>query len=150
MVTLISQSLPAEQFVRIHVSGDFYNQNYFDAWCSVARIYANRTFYAYTKSLTFWVARLSTIPTNFVLTASKGGRYDDLIAKHNLKYAEVVYTEADAAAKGLEIDHDDYHAIIGTKPFALLLHGGQPAKSLASKALSVLKKQGIGGYPRKR
>ena len=36
---------------RIHESGDFFNQPYFDAWVEVAKALPNTTFYAYTKSL---------------------------------------------------------------------------------------------------
>ena len=53
----------------------------------------------------------------------------------------VVYTEEDALARGLEIDHDDSHCL-GTKPFALLVHGSQRAGSDASKALAQRKKEG--------
>ena len=55
-----------------------------------------------------------------MLQASKGGREDDLIAKHGLKYAEVVWSGAEAASKGLAVDVDDYLAAYGSKPFALL------------------------------
>jgi len=76
-----------------------------------------------------------------------GGRYDALIHKHRLRYARVVFSEAEAEAEGLEIDHDDslaadpYHG-----PFALLLHGTQPPKSEASKALVQLRRKGWQGY----
>jgi hypothetical protein len=57
------------------------------------------------------------------------------------RIAYVVYTEEEAAARGLEIDHDDSHCL-GSKPFALLVHGSQRAGSEASKALSQRKKEG--------
>jgi len=140
---LINESLP-EYFniCRVHIGGDFFSQAYFDAWLEVAKSNPNRKFYAYSKSLNFIVKRLAEIPSNFYITASRGGRYDNLIAEYNLKCAEVVFTEQAAKDKGLEIDHNDTHAL-GDKSFALLLHGQQPAKSLASKALSTLKKSGI-------
>jgi len=68
------------------------------------------------------------------LTASVGGRHDSLIDELKLKYAKVVYHPSEAVNLGLEIDHDDSHAMYGTKPFALLLHGTQPAKSIAAVA----------------
>ena len=58
------------------------------------------------------------------------------------RVAYVVYTEQEAAEyRGLEIDHDDSHCF-GDKPFALLVHGSQPAGSEASAAISQRKKDG--------
>ena len=53
---------------------------------------------------------MANIPNNLVLTASRGGSQDELIEKHNLREAVVVYSEEAAAEKGLEIDSDDSHA----------------------------------------
>jgi hypothetical protein len=55
--------------------------------------------------------------------------------------AYVVYTEEEAATRGLDIDHDDSHCL-GDKPFALLVHGSQRAGTEASKAISQRKKDG--------
>jgi hypothetical protein len=145
MASLISESLPEDAtVVRIHVGGDFFNEDYMAAWIMVALLNPEKTFYAYTKSLNYWVSLQAEIPANFKLNASKGGRHDNLITQHNLKYAEVVYTEAEAAQKGLEIDHDDSHAFLKDQSFALLIHGVQPAGSVAAQALKDLK--GVGSY----
>lgn len=150
MVKLLIASIPAKaMIVRVHVAGDFFNQTYFDAWMKVAEIKKNVIFYAYTKSLPYWVAKKNEIPSNFKLTASKGGKHDNLIAEHNLKFAEVVYTEQEAIEKNLEIDHTDELAFKSDKSFALIIHGTQPAGSAASKALQVLRKQGKNGYNKK-
>jgi hypothetical protein len=151
---IIAQLPKKATIVRIHVGGDFKTQAYFDAWVEVAKRTPNVLFYAYTKSLPFWVARLDVLKTveNFVLTASRGGFKDGLIDKHNLRETVVVYSEAEAAKLGLEIDHDDSHAAdprLRDNNFALLIHGTQPPGSLASKALSVLKKSGWSGYSNK-
>jgi hypothetical protein len=147
MVDLINKSIPAKaNIVRVHVSGDFFNQNYFDAWMKVATLNPDKIFYAYTKSVPYWVERIDKIPNNFNLTASKGGRMDNMIENYNLKFAEVVFSEEEAETKGFKIDHDDSLAIFSKDSFALLLHGSQPAGSVASKALSTLRKKGISGY----
>lgn len=148
MVDLIQRSLPIHaRYLRIHVGGDFYNQIYFDAWLETAKRNPGIVFYAYTKSLKYWVARLNEIPNNFRLTASRGGYWDNLIEEHNLRSAEVVFSESEANIRGLEIDHDDSHAYgDDPKSFALLLHGAQKAGSVAAKALQALRKLGIGGY----
>lgn len=76
--------------VRIHASGDFFSQDYFDMWLDTCRRYPNVEFWAYTKSLPFWVKRLDEIPENLTITASRGGKFDDLIEKHDLKNVRVV------------------------------------------------------------
>ena len=78
---------------------------------------------------------------NLILTASRGGHFDSKIEENAFKCAEVVFSEQEATDKGLEIDHDDWHAAFGKESFALLLHGVQPKGSEASKALSEIKKQ---------
>lgn len=148
MSSLISLSIPSKaNVVRIHVAGDFFSQSYFDAWMSVARSNPDILFYAYTKSLHFWIARHGQIPANMVLTASRGGRKDDLIEQHNLREARVVFSEEEAESLGMEIDHDDSHAMKTGPSFALLIHGVQPAGSKAASAKRLLK--GNGSYPRK-
>jgi len=123
--------------VRVHVGGDFFNQNYFDAWMSAAKHFPKLNFYAYTKSLNYWVRHLDSdfIPENFQLTASDGGRYDHLIMQHGLKTVRVVMHPEEAEVLELEIDHDDSHAMdpeVGN--FALLLHGTQQAGTPAAAA----------------
>lgn len=145
--SLIIASIPAKaKVIRLHVGGDFKTQAYFDAWLLVAKSRPDIVFYAYTKSLPFWVKRLGEIPTNFVLTASYGGYKDELISQHNLRYAKVVYSEAEARKLKLPIDHDDSHAVKPTGNFALLIHGIQPKGSEAAKAKRKLK--GKGSYHR--
>ena len=144
MVELLTMSIrPSYAPLRIHVGGEFFNQMYFDAWCEYARQNPNRIFYAYTKSLPYWIARLDSIPSNLSLTASRGGRMDHLINEHGLKEAVVVFSEEEAEKLGLEIDHDDSHAVENNgESFALLLHGTQQAKSPASAAIKAMKLNG--------
>jgi hypothetical protein len=149
MASALLAPLPYTSILRLHVAGDFFNQRYFDAWIKVASARPHVRFYAYTKSLNLWVARLGSIPENLVLTASMGGRYDPLIAEHNLRYARVVFSESEAIELGLPIDHDDSHAVNPGSSFATLLHGTQRAGSAASSALTRLKKSGFTGYNRK-
>jgi len=105
-------------------------------------------FYAYTKSLKFWIQAdaKNLIPDNLVLTASRGGRLDDLIESYNLRETIVVHSEQEAWDKGLEIDHDDSHAANPNsrdKDFALLIHGTQAKGSTAAEALKILKRNKV-------
>lgn len=143
---ILASLLPMARFVRIHSSGDFFNQAYFDAWVEVARRRPKTRFYAYTKALPFWIKRKATVPKNLVLTASYGGTHDRLIEEHGLRYAKVVYSEKEAKTLGLQIDHDDSHAMKNGRSFALLIHGTQPINSAAGEALKTLHRNGVFGY----
>lgn len=152
MAHLLKVSMPDNLGIcRIHVAGDFFNRNYMEAWTLVARSNPDRLFYAYTKSLQYWLDLRNDIPDNLVLTASYGGRDDHLIATKGLRSATVVFSEAEADRLGAEIDHDDSHAArpsLRDQSFALLLHGTQPAGTEAATALKELK--GKGSYNRKK
>jgi hypothetical protein len=151
MYEIIQKSLPKDAtIIRIHVGGDFFSKNYFQSFIKIAKNNPNIIFYAYTKSLNYWVELINEIPSNLKLNASRGGKSDHLIDEYNLKSAEVVFSEQEAIDKGLEIDHDDTHAFKQDKSFALLLHGVQPAGTEASKALQILKKEEKGSYNREK
>lgn len=146
MASVIQASIPnGAGYIRVHVSGDFWSEKYFLAWLNVALNNPLKMFYGYTKATPFMVQFKKLIPSNFRFTASKGGTCDSLIGKHKLRSAEVVFSVKEAEEKGLEIDHDDSHAIKAEKSFALLLHGTQPAGSVAGKAWQTIKTT-IGGY----
>lgn len=146
MAELIHRSLPGAHYenIRVHADGDFYSADYFMAWMSVASRHPERIFYAYTKSLQIWIKYKALVPPNFVLTASKGGKWDLQIPIHGLRYAEVVYHPEEAEKLGLQIDHDDGIARDANAPsFALLLHGQQSTGSEAGAALKRMKKENI-------
>jgi len=103
--------------IRIHASGDFFSQAYFDMWLEIARENPNVEMWAYTKSLNYWVRRISSIPANLTLTASMGGRHDQLIAEYRLKHAIVVKNKSEAL---LPIDYNDDYARIPNQSFYLL------------------------------
>ena len=138
LADLIIDSLPKCDIVRVHVGGDYFSKEYLEAWIEVAKRKPDVVFYSYSKSLTFMAEY--ALPENLILTASRGGKYDELIDLHGWKEAVVVYSEEEAAEKGLDIDHDDEHAAFGKDDFALLIHGTQPKGSMASQALQVIKR----------
>ena len=136
---LICKSLPEKfDIMRVHVGGDYFSVVYLQAWIEVAKRNPDKVFYSYSKSLPMFAE--FALPDNLVLTASRGGKYDELIDLHGWKEALVVYSEQEAIDKGLEIDHDDTHAAFGKENFALLIHGTQPKGSVASQALQAIKK----------
>ncbi|MCP3697552.1 MAG: hypothetical protein GY920_03155 [Aliivibrio sp.] len=104
--------------IRVHGSGDFFSQSYFDCWIDIALQNPEKEFWAYTKSLKYWVRRITEIPDNLVLTASVGGTDDYLISDHNLKHVVVVASDKDTL---LPIDtNDDLARDPSIKCFALI------------------------------
>lgn len=161
IAALILASLPRDRrgnfklkLVRIHIGGDFFCFNYLLALVIVARICESTRFYCYTKSLHF-VRDLDCDASdlgNLRINLSVGGLFDALIpelVKRGFATATVVFSEAEAESKGLEIDHKDNLAAYGNAPFALLLHGPQEKGSEAAEAMKALRKAGKSGYSRK-
>ena len=146
MVEFLMAEMPKNLGIcRIHVAGDFFSPKYFSAWMRVAEMNPSRLFYAYTKSLPYWVNNLEVIPDNLILTASYGGRRDDMIVEYNLRSAKVVFSYEEADMLGLEVDHDDTHAanpFWATSDFALIIHGIQPKGSIAANAKKRLEENG--------
>lgn len=147
MRDLIMRSLPDKSRwleMRIHVGGDFFNLSYFRAWVAVARHHSDKTFYAYTTSghlfEPFLEAEPEGLPENFRLTGSMAGKFTTRYSQLTDATAQIVLHPEDT---DLPIDHDDSHAKEGDHPFALLVHGAQPAGSPAAAALKRLKGEGI-------
>jgi len=112
--------IPEEcKHIRIHSSGDFYRQEYFDLWLSLAWSRPDVRFWAFTKSLLFWMARMNSIPKNLILTASYGGKFDELIDQYKLKSAKV-YSKVEDVPAGTPIDTNDDYARTPGVSFALL------------------------------
>lgn len=106
--------------VRIHDSGDFYSQSYFDAWCDIAAAFPSIVFYAYTKSLFLDIAKA---PTNFRITQSLGGKFDKLV-KLGRSHARIFATdEARIAAGYVDGNVNDRPAIDGVQRIGLVYHG---------------------------
>lgn len=129
MAALIERSLKragawdTKSVLRLHSSGEFFTASYLDAWIDVARATPSNRYYAYTKAVGWVVARRDRIPTNLAITMSRGGTQDELISRFNMKESIVVGSEEEAAALGLDVDHDDSHALFGAENFALIIHG---------------------------
>ena len=144
MATSLLEALPTKaDVVRIHIGGDFYNEAYFKAWVQVALARPRVHFYAYTKSIAYWLNSRDSIPDNLVLQASLGGSQDTIALMNRLKTARVVYHPNEADRLGIEIDHDESHAVKGSASFALLIHGTQPKGSNASRAIKRLKREQV-------
>jgi hypothetical protein len=148
IVDLIDDSIQVNRakstkLIRIHESGDFFSFEYLLAWLEVAERNPDLKFYCYSKSLEYFVDL--ELPSNFYFTASKGGKFDQLIDQFE-RYSVVVENEEEALSLGLEVDHDDSHCF-GNSPFALLVHGTQPKGSKLGAAIRQRRAKGLhAGY----
>ncbi|MEV7177865.1 hypothetical protein [Kitasatospora sp. NPDC093679] len=101
-------------WVRIHDSGDFFSDEYTEAWLRIARSAPATRFYCYTKA----IARFHRIvvpnkPANFLWCPSLGGREDHLIDLTQ-RHADVFPTvEALEAAGYSDQSESDLLAVLG-------------------------------------
>jgi hypothetical protein len=111
--------------VRVHDSGDFFSQEYLDAWFDIARMYPKKKFYAYTKSLHLDRSRR---PENFQIVQSVGGLLDDHIDKTQ-SHSQIFTTHALRKAAGyVDGNKDDSPAIKGKTKIGLVYHGNKHLK----------------------
>lgn len=100
------RKLPAA--IRIHSSGDFYDQAYLDRWCWIARVFPTVLFYCYTTSLHLnWSAWDALPNTNRVLSAGGSTTGTKLRAYARRVQRAVVHVVPDVPAHGLDGSHDD-------------------------------------------
>ncbi|MBE0573627.1 hypothetical protein IH575_01855 [Candidatus Dojkabacteria bacterium] len=131
---LIMRSIPKHaKIIRIHSSGDFYSKEYFLAWCEVARMRPDITFFGYTKVLDYVDYEK---PKNFTLTYSMGGKDDHLYSGQPA--CKVVKSESAAARINIPVSciahkSDDYDYIMRKESFAIVIHGTQPKKKVTTK-----------------
>lgn len=126
MVDLINKSIKKNvKIVRVHSSGDFFSETYFNAWVKVASLNPNIVFFGYTKIVEY-VKEIK--PNNFKLVYSMGGLMDNKI-DDTIPTARVVEYSEESVCKTKDFSHEDYYKIIEQKSFTLNLHGTQPAKA---------------------
>jgi hypothetical protein len=131
------------QRVRFFESGDCFSAALAEAIVCFALAVQPMVVYLYTKNLPVWLRWLQDLPPNLRITASWGGRYDDLIDGLFDRSARVVQNEAEARSLSLPVDFDDSLAY-GDTPlhFAHLVHGWQPKGSAAGEAINERRRRG--------
>ena len=87
--------------VRVHDSGDFFNEAYLDGWLEVAERVPDVLFYAYTKEVSLFQG-LKNPPVNFRWLYSLGGLEDHLIDLSTERHADVFPTPEAIVAAGYE------------------------------------------------
>jgi len=73
--------------VRIHDTGDFFSLAYLQAWAAIAAATPDVLFYAYTKEVA--MVKATSLPDNFVVIFSMGGKQDHLVDKDTDRHADV-------------------------------------------------------------
>lgn len=76
--------------VRIHDAGDFFTDDYTEAWLRLAAAHPDVLFYAYTKEVPRFRALVEdTAPVNFRWLYSLGGKFDGMLDRDRDRHAEV-------------------------------------------------------------
>ena len=121
--------------VRIHDSGDFYNQEYYNKWCDIARrMEGSVIFYAYTKCL--HLDLYTNKPNNLKIIQSLGGKYDSLVNKaqpHSRIFSDNFSRIAAGYCDG---NTNDVPAIEGATHIGLVYHGNRKLTAAEYKFFS--------------
>jgi hypothetical protein len=120
--------------VRIHDAGDFYSMEYMQRWQAIMSHFETNplvSFYAYSKQVKMFKGL--TLPSNFVLIFSYGGKQDALIDVNVDRHARVFESIAELDTAGyIDGTHDDLVAACGaSNKIGLVYHG---AKSFVNTA----------------
>jgi hypothetical protein len=113
--------------VRLHASGDFYNQDYVNKWAQIAKAHPDKQFYAYTKSHHLDMSGLHSLP-NFKVIQSEGGKFDSAI-DHSKPHSRVFNSLEEMQAAGYTNATDDDMVAANPKVTKIgLLNHGQAKK----------------------
>lgn len=73
--------------IRIHASGDFFNQSYIDFWCDIVKMFPSKKFYAYSKVIELFDFSNIEGLSNFNLINS-------IVADIHLNFGSVEYCQS--------------------------------------------------------
>ena len=108
--------------IRIHDSGDFYSIDYLNKWIQIAKDNTSVIFYAYTKSIKFFVDGLK-LPKNLKIIFSEGSKTDNLINTDKDRHARIFKSKELLQAAGyINASDNDLKAITSNKKVGLVYH----------------------------
>ena len=108
--------------IRIHDSGDFYSVKYLAKWIQIAEYNKEVIFYAYTKSIKFFVDGL-LLPDNMKIIFSEGSKHDELINIKEHRHARIFKNIDLLIASGyIDASTNDLKAITENKKVGLIFH----------------------------
>ena len=123
-IPLINEEIQKKKatHIRIHDSGDFYSPLYLQKWIDIAVQNTNVIFYAYTKSIKFFIDGLK-LPKNLKIIFSEGSKRDDLINVNKHRHARIFKTSNELTAAGyIDASSNDLQAITTNKKVGLIFH----------------------------
>ena len=110
-------------YIRIHDSGDFYSVAYLKKWVQIAKDNKSVIFYAYTKSIKFFIDYQINIPKNLKIIFSEGSKTDNLINTKKHRHARIFKTVTDLLSAGyIDASNNDLKAITSNKKVGLVYH----------------------------
>tara|TARA_R110002020_G_scaffold365330_1_gene577539 strand:+ start:176 stop:778 length:603 start_codon:yes stop_codon:yes gene_type:complete len=108
--------------IRIHDSGDFYSPTYLQKWVDIATQNNDVIFYAYTKSIKFFIDGLK-LPKNLKIIFSEGSKTDNLINTSKHRHARIFKSKELLNAAGyIDASTNDLKAITSNKKVGLVYH----------------------------
>ncbi len=108
--------------VRVHDSGDFYSPKYLNKWIDIATQNKDVIFYAYTKSIKFFINGLK-LPKNLKIIFSEGSKTDNLINVNKHRHARIFKSKELLQAAGyIDASNNDLKAITDNKKVGLVYH----------------------------
>lgn len=116
--------------LRIHDSGDFFSREYLNNWLAIIARNPQVQFYAYTKMLPLFRGR--TMPRNFTVIYSEGGKWDSQINPKFERHSRVFRSLEDLKRAGYaDASKVDLHALGKNHKIGLIYHGSK-AKTWAT------------------
>jgi hypothetical protein len=100
------------KYIRIHDAGDFFDKQYALDWIEIAKNNKQCIFYSYTKEVSLFKS-IESIPENFILIYSFGGKEDHLIDRNIDRHSDVFPNYDEMVKAGYnDIAEDDKQAAI--------------------------------------
>ena len=110
------------KYIRIHDSGDFYSVKYLNKWIQIAKDNKSVIFYAYTKSIKFFINGLK-LPKNLKIIFSEGSKTDNLINVNKHRHARIFINITTLLNAGyIDASNNDLLAITDNKKVGLIYH----------------------------
>jgi len=123
-ITLMNEEIKKKKatHIRIHDSGDFYSIAYLKKWVDIAKANKDVIFYAYTKSIKFFIDGLK-LPKNLKIIFSEGSKIDNLIDENKHRHARIFKSKELLQAAGyIDASNNDLKAITSNKRVGLVYH----------------------------
>lgn len=127
----------AGAWVRIHDGGDFFSDEYLEAWLHIASCAPDTTFYCYTKEVERFrrIVEPANLP-NFRYVFSYGGKYDHLITDADRQCDVFPDNEALEAAGYSDQADSDLLAVTGDTKVGIVVNRHPGAnKAMGGKSL---------------